>query len=167
MSRLLERIEGALLAIGMALTVVLMLAVVADAAARYFAGGSLAGVYELSSDYLVAIIVFSALGYAYSQGSFVRITILLNLLPPGLRGLIGRVMLVVGVIVTAFLTYAAFMQFLQVFEGGRMSNGRLQYPMWPVYLFVFAGMFFLLLRMISGMFSSSGPDDSDETLMDI
>lgn len=162
MRQLLDRATEVFTAVAIVTTLVLMLVVVADAVSRYVIGASIVGVYEISSEYLVVVGVFFALGLAFQTRSLIRISIVIDLLPGPVRRFIDAANRVVSALVCAVLAFAAFRQMLRVFEDHTTSSGVLAYLLWPAYLAVFLGLLLLLLHLVLDVFvPDPGPDAED------
>ena len=66
-------------------TVVMMLLTSADALSRYLLNRPIIGAYEITEKYLMVAAIFLGLSYAYRGGVFIRVTFLVDRLPPPLK----------------------------------------------------------------------------------
>jgi TRAP-type C4-dicarboxylate transport system permease small subunit len=65
----------------------MMLLTSADALCRYLFNWPILGAYEITEKYLMVAVIFLGLSYAYRGGVFIRVTFLIDRLPPPLRRL--------------------------------------------------------------------------------
>ena len=63
----------------------MMLLTSADALCRYLINWPILGAYEITEKYLMVATIFLGLSYAYRSGAFIRVTFLVDRLPPPLR----------------------------------------------------------------------------------
>jgi TRAP-type C4-dicarboxylate transport system permease small subunit len=81
----LERAEQALIYVGALATFAMMCLTSGDAISRYLFNRPIMGAYEFTEKYLMVAAVFLGLSYAYRGGGFIRVTFLVDRLPPGLK----------------------------------------------------------------------------------
>jgi TRAP-type C4-dicarboxylate transport system permease small subunit len=74
-----------LVTIAVVATAVMMLLTSADALARYLLNWPILGAYEITEKYLMVAAIFLGLSYAYRSGVFIRVTFLVDRLPPPWR----------------------------------------------------------------------------------
>lgn len=85
MSKILHRIELALIWLAVIATCLMMLLTSADAILRYGLNRPIVGAYEVTEKYLVVAAIFFGFTYAYRGGAFIRVTFLVDMLPPPLK----------------------------------------------------------------------------------
>src|SRR5215813_11910412 len=78
----LARCELALLYLAIFATGAMMVLTTADTASRYFLNRPILGAYEITEKYLMVAAIFLGLSYAYRGGAFIRVTFLVDRLPP-------------------------------------------------------------------------------------
>ena len=81
----LWRCELALVYAGVLATVIMMLLTSADALSRYAFNRPIIGAYEITEKYLMVAAIYLGLSYAYRGGVFIRVTFLVDRLPPTLK----------------------------------------------------------------------------------
>jgi TRAP-type C4-dicarboxylate transport system permease small subunit len=81
----LARCETLLVAVAVAATAVMMLLTSFDAFSRYLLNRPILGAYEITEKYLMTAAIFLGLSYAYRGGAFIRVTFLVDRLPPFAR----------------------------------------------------------------------------------
>lgn len=81
----LTRGEALLVAVAVIATAVMMLLTSFDAFSRYLLNRPILGAYEITEKYLMTAAIFLGLSYAYRGGAFIRVTFLVDRLPPSAR----------------------------------------------------------------------------------
>jgi TRAP-type C4-dicarboxylate transport system permease small subunit len=81
----LWRCELVLLAAGVLAAFLIMCLTSADALSRYLLNRPIVGAYEVTEKYLMVAAIFLGLSYAYRGGVFIRVTFLVDRLPPPLK----------------------------------------------------------------------------------
>ena len=74
-----------LVTIAVVATAIMMLLTSADALGRYLFNWPILGAYEITEKYLMVAAIFLGLSYAYRSGVFIRVTFLVDRLPPAWR----------------------------------------------------------------------------------
>jgi TRAP-type C4-dicarboxylate transport system permease small subunit len=85
LEKLLWRCELALVYAGVLATFAMMCLTSADALSRYLFNSPILGAYEITEKYLMVAAIFLGLSYAYRGGVFIRVTFLVDRLPPALK----------------------------------------------------------------------------------
>ena len=85
LAKWLRRCELMLVYAAVAATGAMMLLTSADALCRYLLNSPILGAYEITEKYLIVAAIFLGLSYAYRGGVFIRVTFLVDRLPPGWR----------------------------------------------------------------------------------
>jgi hypothetical protein len=101
--RWLLRCEHVLVYAGVVAMVAMMCLTSADALSRYRLNSPILGAYELTEKYLMVASIFLGLSYAYRGGMFIRVTFLIDRLPPALKLAVN---VVVQLITLAFCLHA-------------------------------------------------------------
>jgi TRAP-type C4-dicarboxylate transport system permease small subunit len=81
----LARGETVLVAVAVAATAIMMLLTSFDAFSRYLLNRPILGAYEITEKYLMVAAIFLGLSYAYRGGAFIRVTFLVDRLPPAAK----------------------------------------------------------------------------------
>jgi TRAP-type C4-dicarboxylate transport system permease small subunit len=98
--------------------------------------------------WLCAAASFFAMAHAFRHGDFVRVTLLLDSVPPRVRRALDVVCLLIAAVAVAYLTYWATSFTWESYEFAEMATGLLVIPIWiPQSTFVI-GCWLLLLAMI-------------------
>jgi TRAP-type C4-dicarboxylate transport system permease small subunit len=147
MRRWLDGCEWVLTIVAAVATLAMMLLTTADAAGRYLFNRPILAAYELTTNYLMAGVVFLAMPYAYRQGANVRVTFLVERLGPTARLVIDHLVQIVSIAYCAALVYATVQQTRHVFSTGT-TFATLDLPLWPAHAVVSAGLFLTTLMML-------------------
>jgi len=126
---------------------VMMLLTTADAIGRYLFSLPITGAYEVTEKYLMLIAVFLGASYTYRGGSNIRVTLLVDRLPPQVKmglNIFAQVfsicygfLLVIPAVQNVFRTYA---------QGITLSSSNL--PLWLPYAAIPIGLFLMSLFML-------------------
>jgi TRAP-type C4-dicarboxylate transport system permease small subunit len=79
------RCETVLVSLGVLATFAMMCLTSADALSRYLLNRPIIGAYEITEKYLMVAAIFLGLSYAFRGGVFIRVTFLIDRLPPALK----------------------------------------------------------------------------------
>ncbi|MGK6310403.1 TRAP transporter small permease [Variovorax sp. DT-64] len=98
--------------------------------------------------WLCAAASFFAMAHAFRHGDFVRVTLLLDAVPPKVRRVLDVACLLIAAASVAYLTYWATSFTWESYEFAEMATGLLVIPIWiPQSTFVI-GCWLLLVAMI-------------------
>src|ERR1019366_5726450 len=86
-------------------------------------------------EYLMAYITFGGAAYALEVGALVKVDILVNLMSPGARRVLGLVSDCVMLVAVAMLVWLSFEFWRDAWESGEKSISLLAMPLWIPYLF--------------------------------
>jgi TRAP-type C4-dicarboxylate transport system permease small subunit len=147
MPRWLEAGERLLTLVAALATFVMMLLTTADAGGRYLLNRPILAAYELTTNYLMVVVVFLAMPYAYRQGANIRVTFLVDRLGPAVRQVVNHAVQVVSIVYCAALVYATGQQARHVLGTGT-TFATLDLPLWPAHLVVCVGLLVTSLLML-------------------
>lgn len=98
--------------------------------------------------WLCAAAAFLAMAHAFRHGDFVRVTLLLDAVPPRVRRALDVGCLLIAAVSVGYLTYAATSFTWESYEFAEMATGLLVIPIWiPQSAFV-VGCWLLLIAML-------------------
>lgn len=155
---LIERFCFRLSCIGVFL---MMLLVSVDVIARYAFNSPIVGAYEITEDYLMAIIVFLGLSHSFKKGAFVRVTSLVQFVPLKARRILDTVFSAASIVVFAVIAVGGLSATFQAARIGEFSSNILHYPLAPAYFLVVVGSVMLCARLIQSLFLPSPEPDED------
>ena len=110
LERWLWRCELALVYAGVLATFLMMCLTSADALCRYLLNSPIMGAYEIPEKYLMVAAIFLGLSYAYRGGVFIRVTFLVDRLPPALKQVANHVAHLLSLAFCAFILVATGQQ---------------------------------------------------------
>jgi TRAP-type C4-dicarboxylate transport system permease small subunit len=148
MERVLRGCERVMLYISMLSTFVLMLLTTADAGGRYLFNRPITGAYEVSINYLMIAAVFMGLTFGYRQGSYIRVTFLVDRLPARVNLVVNHLVQAFSVLYGFMLVLATYRQALRTFEMHTTLSSLDFVPVGPAYVIVPVGLFFMSLTML-------------------
>jgi TRAP-type C4-dicarboxylate transport system permease small subunit len=102
----LWRCELALVYAGVLATFLMMCLTSADALCRYLLNRPILGAYEITKKYLMVAAIFLGLSYAYRGGVFIRVTFLVDRLPPTLKQVANHIAILLSLAFCAFILVA-------------------------------------------------------------
>ncbi|MCZ8256334.1 MAG: TRAP transporter small permease [Polaromonas sp.] len=146
MRRVLERVLDAAGALG-AFCVFLIFVLMIIAGVGRQMNLAVSGVNDIVS-WLCAAAAFFAMAHAFRHGDFVRVTLLLDSVPPRLRRILDVICLLIAAVSVGYLTYSATAFTYESWEFNEMATGLVVIPIWiPQSTFVI-GCWLLLAAMI-------------------
>jgi TRAP-type C4-dicarboxylate transport system permease small subunit len=145
--RWLLRCEQVLVYAGVVAMLAMMCLTSADALSRYLLNSPILGAYELTEKYLMVASIFLGLSYAYRGGMFIRVTFLIDRLPPALKLAVN---VVVQLITLAFCLLVLVASTQQAILGWQDETtlSALPIPVGPAYTFVPLGFLALSLMLL-------------------
>ncbi len=148
MQRFLDGWERMMLYISTVTTFILMLLTTADAGGRYLLNWPITGAYEISTNYLMILLVFMAMSYTYREGAHIRVTFLVDRLPAKVKLIVNYIVQMVSVIIGVLFVIATYQQALLTMETHTTLSSLPFVPQGPAYFIVPAGLFFMSLAML-------------------
>lgn len=135
----------------------MMFIIVADVISRNFFDYSIPGTYAFIENILMPLSVFPALAYIYAEEVLPRLGEFIEKRPFWFQKLNNYLLLIIDACVFALLTYFTYVFFLNGFNAGlTIPIAQVFVPIWPVYLIVPIGYFFVLLEIILRIVDSMG-----------
>jgi TRAP-type C4-dicarboxylate transport system permease small subunit len=165
MQRWLDGCERVLTLVAALATFAMMLLTTADAVGRYLFNRPILAAYELTTNYLMAAVIFLAMPYAYRQGANIRVTFLVDRLGRAPRLAVNHCVQVISILYCGALVFATIQQTRHVLTT-KTTFVTLDLPLWPAHLVVAVGLFLTTLMMLldlrqvrtgrSGLFTDVG-----------
>jgi len=131
LDRAMDRVEGAILALGVLL---MALNTVANVIGRFLFGESLFFAEEVNR-ILIIMITFAGIGYAARHGRHIRMTAIYDLLPISIRRVLMIIIALFTAIVLLFLAWFSVAYILSIYHTGRVLP-TLNIPIYWIYLWV-------------------------------
>ena len=141
--------RGELLLVGVAIgaTTLMMVLTSADALGRYLFNRPIMGAYEITEKYLMVAAIFLGLSYAYRGGIFIRVSFLIDRLPPTLKMLADHLAHAVSLLYCLVFVVATGQQALRALSDDTTLT-TLPVLVGPAYLLVPAGFLALTVMML-------------------
>ena len=146
MRRFLDRLyaaSGALAAVCLASIAAVMLA---QAAMREF-GYLFRGADDIVA-WLCAASAFLALGHTFRRGELVRIGLLIDRLPPGVRRRVNLAALAVALAFVGYMVYAVLLFVFESWQFNEVAQGLIQIPIWIPQISFAAGALILFVAVL-------------------
>jgi len=118
----------------------------ADAGGRYLLSLPIMGAYEITEKYFMVYLIFFSICFAYREGANVRVTFLVDHLPPQLRLAINYLVQIFSILYGISLIVVTIPHTLQVIAVGKTLDVY-NIPLGPACMVVPVGLFFMTLRM--------------------
>ena len=131
--------------------VLMMLLTTFDLLSRKFLDYSIPSLYEFTEDYLMVSLVFLSIGYVYTQGGYVRVTLIEQHLPHLVRLVWEKLHQSMTLVLFFFIAVKGWDAAVRAYEFNEMSNSVLAYPLAPALLLVPIGSAMLCLRIIQAL----------------
>jgi TRAP-type transport system small permease protein len=148
MQRFLDGWERMMLTISTVTTFILMLLTTADAGGRYLFNWPITGAYEISTNYLMILLVFMAMSYSYREGAHIRVTFLADRLPVKVKLIVNYIVQMVSLIICVLFVIATVQQARLAMEAHTTLSSMPFIPLGPAYFIVPVGLFFMSLAML-------------------
>jgi len=148
MQKVLSGCESVMLYISTLSTFILMLLTTADAGGRYIFNRPITGAYEVTTNYLMIAAIFMALSFGYREGSYIRVTFLVNHLKGKAKFIVNHFVQAFSLVYGFLLVFATYKQALRTFEMHTTLSSLDFIPVGPAYVIVPVGLFFMSLAML-------------------
>jgi TRAP-type C4-dicarboxylate transport system permease small subunit len=167
MERWLARIEMVLVTFAALALFLMMCLTTGDAIWRYAFNSPITGAYEVTEKYLMLMTVFFGMSLMYRGGGMIRVTILTDHLPNGVKIPINHLSQLFSIVYCAILIVGTVQYAVRLFHQGTTLGSIFWLPLWcgaaviPVGLLLMA--FFMLADLprvrkgTSSLFREQGP----------
>ena len=146
MRRWLDRIFLAAGAVGAGFIVLICVLMIAQSVMREF--GLRTGAINDVVAWCCAAAAFFSMAHAFKHGDFVRVTLLLESVPPATRRVLEVVSLLVGTVAVSYLAWWACLFTYESWEFNDIAQGLLPIPMWIPQLSFAVGSLLLWLAVV-------------------
>ncbi|KAB2882386.1 MAG: TRAP transporter small permease [Pseudorhodoplanes sp.] len=147
LGKLLAGCEAVLIGTAVIATAVMMLLTSADAIGRYVFNSPIMGAYELTEKYLMVAAIFLGLSFTFREGIFIRVTFLVDRLPPRSRRVSEFVSHLITIAFSLFVVYASGGQALRALSDDTTLS-TVPVPIAPAYCLVPLGFLALLVMLL-------------------
>jgi TRAP-type C4-dicarboxylate transport system permease small subunit len=146
LGRACDHIEWVTVRIAALALAVMVLLTTCDALARYFFTSPIDGATEISNEFLMPILVYFSISFVYRLGGHVRVTLLSDLLPPGVQGALLRIADGATVLLFAAITWGVAVRTQNSWQMNEYSSSPLGYHLAPSYAIVAVGGALMTIR---------------------
>lgn len=146
MRRWLDRIFLTAGAVGAGFIVLICVLMIAQSVMREF--GLRTGAINDVVAWCCAAAAFFSMAHAFKHGDFVRVTLLLESVPPATRRVLEVVSLLVGTVAVSYLAWWACLFTYESWEFNDIAQGLLPIPMWIPQLSFAVGSLLLWLAVV-------------------
>lgn len=133
--------------------IVMMVATVADVSRRYFAGSPIPGVTE-AGEVLMVMAVFFGIAYTESRGAHVRVTLVLEMLPPRVAAIINSLAMLLVLVLLAWMVWVTAGRALEALEVNEVRFGLVKIPVWPGRIAIAVGLAAYFFEAIPRLYDS-------------
>ena len=145
--KLIHGLSKGLAFIAVVVIVFMMVATVADVTKRFIAGTPIPGVTEMG-EVLMVMSVFAGVAYAEYRGAHVRVTLLLDKLPPRVAAIINSLGMLLVLTLIAWMVWVTAGRALESLEVNEVRFGLVKIPVWPGRIAIAAGLVAYFLEAI-------------------
>ncbi len=147
LGKVLSRCEAVLVGTAVVATAIMMLLTSADAIGRYVFNAPIMGAYEITEKYLMVAAVFLGLSFTFREGIFIRVTFLVDRLPPRFKRISEFASHLITVGLCLFIVYASGGQALRALSDDTTLS-TVPVPIAPAYCLVPLGFLALLAMLL-------------------
>jgi len=144
--RKLRIVSRIFFAVGVGITVVIMLLTTADVLSRHFFNRPIAFTFELT-EIMMILVTFLGLGYVTAKNRHIEVDILVPKLPIRLQGIIGAFNSLLGIGIFALIAWKTAERASQMLRTGEITE-ILGLPMAPAIFIVSIGSILLCMELI-------------------
>lgn len=131
----------------------MMVATVADVSRRYFAGSPIPGVTE-AGEVIMVMAVFLGIAYTESRGAHVRVTLVLEMLPPRVAAIINSLAMLLVLALLGWMVWVTTGRALEAIEINEVRFGLVKIPVWPGRIAIAVGLAAYFLEAILRVYDS-------------
>ena len=156
-ARAFALVERIMLGLACAALLALTLMTTADAFLRYLFNAPITGTHELADEFLMPAVIYFAMAYVYSAGGHIRITILADLLPSGVRRAAMCACDAIACAIFAMIAHGVWRRAYDAYDFREYSTSPLDYLLAPSYAIVALGASLLALRLGAAALTARHP----------
>lgn len=114
-------------------------------------GLNIPGLAELAA-FLLLGATFFGLAYTFWQGGHIRVTLLVQHLPPPLQRFMDMAMVLIAIAITGFAAWFSAWLAYDSYDFGDLSIGMVPVPLWIPQLAMVLGLIWLLIALLDAFF---------------
>lgn len=151
--RAVHLLSRALGVVAVLVIVFLMVATVADVARRTFAGHPIPGVTE-AGEVVMVMAVFFGIAYTEFRGAHVRVTLVLEMLPPRVAAIINSAAMLLVLVLLAWMVWVTTGRAIEALEVNEVRFGLVKIPVWPGRIAIAVGLAAYFLEAVPRLYDS-------------
>lgn len=144
-------------------TFAMMLLVIANAASRFLFNAPVSGAFELTES-MLTVLIFLSLALTQHEGGHIRVVLLIQRLPSGLRKAANLLALAAGAAFFAWCSDAAWGYAMKSLAINEQQWGTVRYPLYPIKFVVFFGLALLAIQYALGFVREIFKTEDDQEL---
>ncbi len=155
----IDRAESVALGISTISVVVIMVVTAFDVFFRKTVNLFIPGLYEITEEYLMVILVFLSMSHVYKIGGNVRLTLFVDrVFPPAVMVPINAILKVFYLLFFAIMVKQGLETAVQAWKFNEVTSCILAYPLAPALFVVPIGALLVCIRIIQAKGSTSAPE---------
>jgi TRAP-type C4-dicarboxylate transport system permease small subunit len=147
MERVLSYLEKWSTSLAVLSIFIMMVLTTADAMGRYLFNFPITGAYEVTEKYLMLVAVYLGASYTYRGGSNIRITLLVDRLPGGIKMGLNLFAQIFSICYGFLLVIPAVQTVLRAYQQ-KITLSSSNLPLWVSYVAIPVGLFLMALFML-------------------
>jgi TRAP-type transport system small permease protein len=147
--RVIDRLDRIFITISIICLFAIMVIVALDGLFRQFFDSPIIGAYELVEKYLMAAMVFPAIGYTWAKRGHIGVTLALEKMPKAVQNITHLITILLAVTVMGLIGYTGAEKTILAFTGNHLTSGLIRWPLWLAYIWMPVGSFLFCLRLIA------------------
>ena len=144
----MDRVDTGMNWLSRAAMLVMLVLIIIQVFTRYILNDPIEGVIGATELYLMPIIVFGSLGYLEMYDGHVRVGIVFDALPEGLRAGFNVVLRLVAAVFFALICYGASREALKAWDFGYRTSGDIDAPLVTTLVIAPIGCVLIVLRLL-------------------
>ncbi len=153
-NKVINVIEKVFLAGGFVSILLIMFLTTFDLLWRKLFNYSIPSLYEFTEDYLMVGLVFLTVGYVYTIGGHVRVTLFEKYYPPYFKKPLEKVLKFLAFVLFFFIMVKGWDVTVRAWEFKEVSSSVLAYPLAPALFLVPLGSALVCVRIFQSFFTS-------------
>lgn len=153
MSKLISRIEAAMMAVAVLCVGALMLVVSYDALARYFLGAPLQWAFDFVTFYLMVMLTYFALSTTFQRGDHIGVDLLVPMMNRRFRAATAAVTGVMAAALFAAIACGNILKTVTAYRANEFIPGYFSWPVWLSYLPIALGALVIIVRLLNHAYS--------------
>ncbi|PIC64906.1 hypothetical protein CSV79_04610 [Sporosarcina sp. P13] len=148
LNNLLTKVDKLITYVSAITIFIMMMWIVMDVVLRSVFNSPITGTIEITGEYLLLIIVYLSISYAYKEGSHVSVDFIVEKFPKPIRSVLKVITNLLAIATFSLLGYANYQKGLDYFANDVRTTSLLQYPLAPALIIISIGVFLLVINLL-------------------